>query len=432
MKKALIITYYWPPSGGGGVMRWLKMSRYLPETGWKPVIYTPENPDASVEDRSLIHEIHPDVEELKTRIWEPYQLYRFFTGKKKGEKLKAGYISDASTGSWKNKLSVFIRGNLLIPDPRVFWVKPSVKFLVKYLKDNPVDVIISTGPPHSMHLIALALKKKTGIFWIADFRDPWTDIDFYANLKLTRWADKKHHKLEKRILTKADCVVTVSPDCARGLQAKANRRVEVIYNGFDPDDFGFEAPVLDKNFTISHFGALNSDRNPIVLWKTLGEMAAGNAEFKKDLRIQLIGQTDSSVIKEIELSGLHENLVMMDHLPHKEGLLKLAGSQVLLLPINNSPNVKGILPGKMYEYFSLKRPVMAIGPEGADFAKIIDETKSGKCHNFDDYEGLRQTVNSFYQLFKAGELHVEPSGIERFSRKNLVKEFMALANKPKL
>jgi glycosyltransferase involved in cell wall biosynthesis len=200
MKKALIISYYWPPSGGGGVMRWLKMSKFFPELGWQPTIYTPENPDPSVTDESLLKEIHPATVELKTPIWEPYNIYRKLSGVKSNSKFKAGYISEASEGNWKSRLSVFIRGNFLIPDPRVFWVSSSVKFLSEYLKENPVDLIVSTGPPHSMHLIALKLKKIYDIPWIADFRDPWTDIDFYHKLKLTKLADKVHHRLEKKCL----------------------------------------------------------------------------------------------------------------------------------------------------------------------------------------------------------------------------------------
>lgn len=196
MKRVLIITYYWPPSGGGGVMRWLKMSKYLPEFGWQPVIYTPENPDPSVKDESLLKEIHPIAEIVKTPIWEPYDIYRKLTGKKKSDSFKAGYISEASRGNWKDKISVFLRGNLLIPDPRAFWVNPSVRFLRDYLNQNPVDLIITTGPPHSMHLIGLKLKKHINVPWLADFRDPWTEIDFYHRLKLTRWADRIHQKLE--------------------------------------------------------------------------------------------------------------------------------------------------------------------------------------------------------------------------------------------
>lgn len=426
MKKVLIITYYWPPSGGGGVMRWLKMSKFLPELGWQPIIYTPENPDASVTDESLVNEIHADTVELKTHIWEPYNIYRKLTGKKKETKFKAGFVSEASSGNWKNKISVFIRGNFLIPDPRRFWIKPSVKYLSKYLSENPVDLIVSTGPPHSMHLIALALKKNFDIPWIADFRDPWTDIDFYAELRLTKWADKKHHKLEKKVLSKADHVVTVSPGCARDLNNIVNRKIEVINNGFDPTDFEFERPELDKTFTISHFGAFNKDRNPVALWKVLGEIVKINSAFKKLLFIQLIGQTDDSVIQEIKKNNLFENTTIIDHLPHQKGLKKLSSSQLLLLPLNDAPNVMGILPGKMYEYMALRRPILALGPIKADYAHIINETNSGKVHDFNDSQKIQESILGYFELFQNKQLEVDSNSFEKYSRKNLAKKIVDL------
>ena len=253
-------------------MRWLKMSKYLPEFGWQPVIYTPENPDPSVTDESLETEVHPTTEIIRTPIWEPYDLYRRLTGKKSDTKFKSGYISEAARGNWKEKLSVFLRGNLLIPDPRVFWVRPSIKFLHKYLANNPVDLIVTTGPPHSMHLIGAGLKKHfKNIPWLADFRDPWTEIDFYHRLKLTRLADAMHRKMEKKILKMADIVTTVSPYLKGTTEKLAGRRVDVIYNGFDPADFSLEISPDHNYFSISHFGAFNRDRNPSFLWKALGE-----------------------------------------------------------------------------------------------------------------------------------------------------------------
>ncbi len=427
MKKVLIITYYWPPSGGGGVMRWLKMSKFLPGLGWQPIIYTPENPDPSVMDESLLKEIHPQIVELKTPIWEPYDFYRKLTGKKSGTKFKAGYISEASDGNWKSRLSVFIRGNFLIPDPRKFWVRPSIKFLSSYLKEYPVDLIISTGPPHSMHLIGLGLKKKFNIKWIADFRDPWTDIDFYHKLRLTKWADKIHRKLEKTVLLNADHVVTVSLGCAAGLEKIANRKVEVINNGFDPLDYQFELPPLDKVFSITHFGAFNKDRNPSLLWEVLGEMAKSDAEFKQALCIRLIGQTDESVITEIQRNGLKENIEMHDHLPHSEGLYKLSQSQVLLLPLNDAPNAKGILPGKMYEYIALRRPILALGPADADFSVILHETKAGIPVSFRDKAEIKKAVAFYYSLYKNGKLNVDPGAYEKYSRRKLAAQLLKLA-----
>jgi glycosyltransferase involved in cell wall biosynthesis len=426
MKKVLIITYYWPPSGGGGVMRWLKMSKFLPELGWQPIIYTPKNPDPSVIDESLLKEIHPKIIELKTTIWEPYDVYRKLTGKKSGSKFKSGYISEASEGNWKSKLSVFVRGNFLIPDPRKFWINPSIKLLTNYLKENHVDLIISTGPPHSMHLIALGLKEKFDIPWIADFRDPWTDIDFYHKLKLTKWADKKHRRLEKKVLEKANHIVTVSSGCAADLERIAHRKIEVIYNGFDPTDYEFAKPEPDKNFTISHFGAFNKDRNPASLWVALKQISENNAEFKKLLRIELIGQTDESIINDIKKNNLSKNLVLTDHVPHKEGLIQLSKSQVLLLPLNNAPNVKGILPGKMFEYMALQRPILALGPTDADYAAILRETNAGVPLDFDDIQGIKDTIENYFKLFKENRLVVDSNSYEKYSRKNLAGQFVNL------
>ncbi len=429
MKKVLIITYYWPPSGGGGVMRWLKMSKFLPELGWQPIIYTPENPDSSVTDESLVKEINREIIEIKTPIWEPYDLYRKITGKKSGTKFKSGYISEASSGNWKNRLSVFIRGNLLIPDPRKFWIKPSVKYLTNYLSENPVDLIISTGPPHSMHLIALELKKKFDIQWIADFRDPWTGIDFYHKLKLTRLADKRHKTLEKKVFSVADHVVTVSPGCAADMEKITGRKIEIINNGFDPTDYDFIVPEPDKNFTISHFGAFNKDRNPAALWIAMKELSQEDTEFKNRLKIRLIGQTDQSVIEDIKNNNLTENLVINEHLPHREGLIELSKSQVLLLPLNDAPNVKGILPGKMYEYLALRRPILALGPTDADYAVILRETKAGVPLGFSDITGIKQTLKEYFRLYKENKLFIQSEAFERFSRKNLAAQFIKLAEK---
>ncbi len=426
MKKILIITYYWPPSGGGGVMRWLKMSKFLPEFGWQPIIYTPENPDSSVADESLVKEIHPDVVELKTPIWEPYDFYRKLTGKKSGTKFKAGYISEASSADWKSKLSVFIRGNFMIPDPRKFWIKPSIKYLSQFLQDNPIDAMVSTGPPHSMHLIALGLKKKFDIPWIADFRDPWTQIDFYHKLRLTQWADRKHHKLESKVLLNADHIVTVSAGCAADLKTIINKKIEIIFNGYDPQDFDFKKLELDKTFTITHFGSFNKDRNPHSLWKALSELAKNDTQFSKLLRIQLIGQTDISVINSIKKNNLDENLVLINHLPHKEGLIEISKSQILLLPINDAPNVKGILTGKMFEYLAIQRPILAVGPSDADFAKIIKETRSGISVDFDDLPEMKKVVSDYFDQFLQSNLLIESGSYEQYSRKNLAKKFIEL------
>jgi glycosyltransferase involved in cell wall biosynthesis len=419
MKKALIITYYWPPSGGGGVMRWLKFTKYLPSEGWQPIVFTPSNPDPSATDNSLLKEISPETTVIKLPIWEPYDVYRKITGKKKEEKFKAGYIAEASTKGWKDKLSVFIRGNLMIPDPRKFWVRPAEKFLLAYLKDNPVDVIISTGPPHSMHMIGMRLKEKLNIPWVADFRDPWTNIDFYDRLRLTVWADKKHRSLEKKVLKSADLVTTVSWSWAEDFKGIVPREIDVITNGYDPEDFSNDAAKPDKFFSITHIGSFNKDRNPDAFWQALGSKAASDEGFRKNLKLRFVGQTDQSIFDSLEKNGIKECAEDFGFVDHKRSLEILGQSQVLLLPLNDAPNVSGIIPGKLFEYLATKRPVIVIGPATGDTARIINETAAGKVAGFEDGNGLRQIIDEYYMKFSENKLVIKDSAIKKYSRKEL-------------
>lgn len=429
MKRILIITYYWPPSGGGGVQRWLKFSKYLPQFGWKPIIYTPKNPDSSIEDQSLLSEVPVEAEVIKTPIWEPYQLYRSLTGKKKGQKFKAGYIAEASKSGFLDRLSVFARGNLLIPDPRMFWIKPSIKYLKNYLRQNPVDLIVSTGPPHSMHLIALGLKKHFNIPWLADFRDPWVNIDFYNKLRLTKWADRRHHKLEKRVIGKADIIVTVSENWANQFEKDHNKKVHVVTNGFDPEDFEGVVNQLDKEFSITHIGAFNQDRNPVVLWEVLKELCHENEIFKRSLRINLIGQTDQQIIDSIKKNGLGQALNLISHVGHKEIANHLTRSQLLLLPINNTPNAKGIIPGKAFEYMAAQRPVLVIGPADGDTAKVIRKENAGEICPFADKEGMKTKLLDYFLLFKDNQLFLDKNDFKQFSRKILANQIISLYDK---
>jgi len=426
MKKALIITYYWPPSGGGGVMRWLKFARYLPEYGWQPVVFTPENPDPSSTDQSLVGEIPQEAIVLKLPIWEPYDIYRKITGKAKETKFKAGYISEASSKGWKDKLSVFIRGNLMIPDPRKFWIKPAVRYLTHYLKDNPVDIIITTGPPHSMHLIGLRLREKFSIPWMADFRDPWTNIDFYHRLRLTGWADRKHHALEKQVLEKADIVTTVSWNWAADFRQIMARDIEVVTNGFDPDDFHFDHISRDTCFSIIHIGSFNKDRNPETLWQVLAQKAGTDPKFRKNLKIRFVGQTDGSIIQSLENKGLGENIEDLGYVDHRTSLAMLRQSQVLLLPLNDAPNVAGIIPGKLFEYLAAERPVIVIGPDDGDTAKIISATGAGKVAGFTEKEETGRIIDDYYRDFLSGELSVNNTEIVKYSRKELAGQLVRL------
>lgn len=431
MKRVLIITYYWPPSGGSGVQRWLMMSKYLPENGWQPVIYTPENPESPVADPTLLTNVCAEAEVIKRPIVEPYSYYKRFIGAKKEQTIKVGFTNeDKQENGWKQNITRWIRGNMFIPDARCWWIKPSVKYLTRYLKEHPVDAIISTGPPHSMHLIAMKLHEKLHIPWVADFRDPWTEIDFYQDLHLSRWADRKHHRLEKQVLTKADRVVTVGWDWAEGLKRHGAPQVDVILNGFDWSSEPTSQQIpLSRKFTLSHIGLLGPTRNNPTFWHALGELTNQYEEIRHHLDIQLIGQVDSSAIKSIDESGLSEFVTHFPHIPHDEVMQKQCASQVLLLFVNNTPNAKGIMTGKLFEYFSSGRPILCIGPEDGDAAHIISEVNAGVTIGFEEKEKMKEHLLALFEKYQSGKLECNNgTSIECYSRKALAKEYVRILN----
>ncbi|MFV0391274.1 MAG: glycosyltransferase family 4 protein [Paludibacteraceae bacterium] len=417
MKKVLIITYYWPPSGGAGVQRWLKFAKYLPEFGWQPVIYTPENPDFGIEDHSLEKDIADDLEVIKSPIWEPYEIYKTLIGKK-GRKVNVSFAEENKQKNRFHKIALSLRGNLLIPDPRCFWIKPSVKLLSKYLKKNKIDAIVTTGPPHSMHLIGKKIHKLTGIPWLADFRDPWTNIDFYRELNLTWIADKVHHKLEKSVLQNADVVVGVTPTCCNELARIAGKEVALVHNGYDEADITTTNAPVDSKFSLVHIGSLNAARNPYILWQALSGIVAENPEFAKDLKIRFVGNVEPVVLKEIEDRHLTRFVDQVGYLPHEEAIRFQQTAPILLLLINNTPNAKGILTGKFYEYMASERPILVVGPTESDAAKLLHETKSGQIVDFDDLEGMKNTISNLYNDYKAGTLIAKSKDYRQYSRKN--------------
>ena len=428
MKKVLVITYYWPPGSGAGVFRWLKFCKYLREYGWEPVVYTPSNPENPGHDPTLEKELPAGIQVIRRLIWEPYRFYKIVTGQKKEEKIQSGFLNENRKPSLTDKISTWIRGNLFIPDARKFWIKPSVRFLSSWLENHPVDAIVTTGPPHSLHMIGLQLQDKTGIPWLADFRDPWTQIDYHDKLMLSKVAARKHQQLEKKVLSQADRVVTVSPHCASGLKAIGNRKVEVITNGFDSDDFKGLPEYQYQSFSITHLGSMNADRNPHLLWDVLQDLVNTDPFFRNHLRIRLTGKTDLAVRKNLEKSGLIPYTIFTPPLPHREALAHAADSAILLLPLNNTPNVMGITTGKLFEYMGLRRPILCIGPPGGDAARIIRETGSGTTVDFYDAETCRETLLQWADRFRGKDLKPENRSSELYDRRKLTRKLSVILN----
>ncbi len=436
MQKVLILTYYWPPSGGAGVQRWLKFVKYLREFNYEPVVYTALNGEMPVIDESLQKDIPPNSTVLKTPIWEPYSIYKKFIGRKKDDKINASFLNETKKTGFTQKISVWIRGNFFIPDARKYWIKPSINYLNEYIKKNNIQKIISSGPPHSMHLIALGLKKQNpDLKWIADFRDPWTNIDFYEKLMLSKWADKKHHKQELSVITNADCVLSIGQTMSNEFEEmyastahsmttqREENKFKVITNGYDDEDIKTTSVTKDEKFSVAHVGTLVKDRNPDVLWKVLSKLIKENTEFEKQLQIKLVGKIDIYVNEQIELFGLSKYVYKIDYLPHNEVIMEQQKSHVLLLLVNNTKNAKGILTGKFFEYMLANVPVLAIGPTDGDLAKIMTETQVGLISNFEDASTLEKNI---LKLFKNEKINRNEKAIANYSRKNLTKQLVAI------
>jgi glycosyltransferase involved in cell wall biosynthesis len=435
VKKVLILSYYWPPSGGAGVQRWLKFVKYLRHYGWEPIVYTAQNGEYPIIDESFFKDIPEGITVIKQPIWEPYQLYKKVIGQKKEERVVSGFLNEGGKKGLGQKLSLWLRGNVFVPDARCFWIKPSIKYLNHWLEHNHVDALVSTGPPHSMHLIARGLKRKTAIKWLADFRDPWVNIDFAGDIAMGNRAKRLNTKLEKSVLDEADQVVVVSELMAEEFRTKTSTSVEVITNGYDPDDFKISDDLIrkDGNFNLVHTGSLNDRRNHPVLWKAIADLRNENQEFKNLFRLRLIGKNDASVRRSIEETGLSECCEFIDYLPHEKIIAEQKSASVLLLSINNYGSAengffspKATLTGKLFEYLAAEKPILMVGPNNGQAAEVVAGDILNRVVGFEDAHGMKQAL---LELFNNRELNKQSSSTTHYSRKELTREISDLLNR---
>lgn len=422
-KKLLIITYYWPPAGGPGVQRWLKFVKYLPDFNVQPIVYIPENPTYPIIDNGLQSEVSEKAIILKNKITEPYGFASFF-GKNKTKKISSGIIPNQKKQSFLEKTLLWVRGNIFIPDARFLWVKPSVKYLKKYIEENQIDTIVTSGPPHSLHLIGLQLKKELSVKWFADFRDPWTTIGYHKALKLSSSAEKKHKALEKEVLTTADTIIVTSKTTKTEFQAITSKPIEVITNGYDVEKVSKQP--LDEKFTLAHIGSFLSERNPRILWKALKELTKENPDFRRDFQLKLIGAVSQEVLDTISEFRLNDYVLNLGYVSHQEAVEHQRKSQVLLLIEINSNDTKSIIPGKLFEYMVSERPIIALGPEGSDFAEIITTTNTGVFFLYDEMEQLKELLLKYYNLYAAQNLKVHAIGLQQYSRRSLTEKLSKL------
>ena len=415
--KVLIVTYYWPPAGGPGVQRWLYFAKYLSNFGIEPIVFIPENPDYPILDDSLQKEIPADVKVITFPIIEPYAIAKKLS-KSNTTTMSKGVLPNENKQSFLQKSLLWIRGNCFIPDARVLWVKPAIKFLEKCIEENNINSIITTGPPHSVHLIGLGLKNKLGIKWIADFRDPWTSIGYHAKLKLNKRAIKKHSALEKEVLNTCNLLIVTSKGTKKHFETKTSNTIKVITNGFEPNEIDNNLS-LDTQFTISHIGSFLSDRNPKILWEALSELIQEEKKFAAKFKLQLVGIISDAVIDSIKSFGLKEFLENKGYVSHEEALVHQKKSQLLLLVEIDAVETKQIIPGKLFEYLKSGRPILAVTPSNSEVASIITTTNCGAVFNYSEKEALKTYIYNCFRLYEKKCLNVKSREIEQYTRKNL-------------
>lgn len=425
-KKVLIVAYYWPPSGGSGVQRWLKFVKYLPSFGWQPYVLTPENPSFEIRDDSLLKDVPAEAEVLRLPIWEPYRLFRW-AASLTGKPVRQTDLITTGKKSWWQGVASWVRGNLFIPDARIFWVKPSVQFLSDFLKSNDIRTIVTTGPPHSMHLIGLRLKKSDpGLRWIVDLRDPWSEWDLLDTLSLTGWARRQHQKLEREVLQRADEVITIAPYHVRRFEKLGGRKVTLITNGFDEDDFrGIERKRTSK-FTIRHIGMVDELRDPRPFMEALKRMITEDPRMSEKLVMEFIGSVNSGFRNFIEADGVLASITRFrDPLPHAE-LVRLYGeTDVQLLILAHTGLAPGNLPGKFFEYLASGNFIVGIGPVEGDAADILRSTHAGEMIERSSQEAIIQLLLQRITQWSEGT-EARNEDVSAFSRRNLTRQLSGL------
>jgi glycosyltransferase involved in cell wall biosynthesis len=431
--KVLIVTYYWPPAGGPGVQRWVKFVKYLKQFGITPVVVCPQGANYPVLDPLLQQDIPSDLEVLSLPIFEPARVLSKLAPQK-SRSISKGMVNTQNP-SLLERIMMTVRGHLFLPDPRKFWINPSVRRLERYLEHHPeIKLVITTGPPHSVHLIGKKLQQSRGIKWMADFRDPWTDIYYHKALNLMGWAQRRHLNLEQEVLESADRILTTSATTAASFQSRTPRAVSVITNGYDIEDFKTisvnDTGPSDK-FRLTHVGTMMEPRNPLVVWKALASLIEeqdldGFETFADDLEIELTGNVAAGVIESINNEGLGDYLVLAPNGSHKQAIEAMARGEILLLSERDEQDAHYIIPAKLFEYLALSRPILALGPAQSAIEPILKSTESGTYFVQGDYDGVTHYLSEAYRAFKFSSSRKNRVSSKVYERKNLTQQLAVL------
>ncbi|MCJ8166377.1 glycosyltransferase family 4 protein [Pontibacter sp. E15-1] len=425
----LYISYYWPPSGGPGVQRGLKFCKHLPAFGVRPTVLTVDEAQASYPllDRTFEKEVPDGLQVHRTATTEPFEYYKKLTGKK--EIPFSGFANQKEKDTLVDKVFKFVRGNLFIPDARVGWNKHALKKAEELLANGNYKAMITTSPPHSTQLIGLKLKKKHQLPWIADLRDPWTNIHYYDQLHHTALARRLDEKYEREVLEQADAIVVTSEDTKRLFLNKPvsidPRKIHVIPNGYDEQDFTLPSQPPKQELCITYTGTITEAYNIDVFLKALAHTMSVHDAV--DYRLRFVGQVSEGLKKRIEQAGLGGITEFIPYVPHEAAIAYLMQSTVLLLAIADVDAVYANVPGKLFEYLASNKPIICLGPVHSDTDRIIDECGAGRLFHYTAYDLM---VDHLDQLSKAWKINPNQDlpyiNHARYSRKSLASDLAKL------
>ncbi len=420
-KKVLIISYYWPPAGGPGVQRWMKFAKYFPENGIEPTFFVPDKPNYPVYDYSLNNHIIKDLNIIRHPIFE---LSSIFRNNKYLNNIRKGNVKNKINQSFFQKMLFFLRGNLFIPDMKIFWRKTSVNFLKKYIIKNSIETIITTGPPHSIHLIGLDLKNKLNIKWIADFRDPWLKLNYLQRFHLLKYTKKIHKKYRDDVLNNADAIITTSKKLKIYFDTISKNNFKVT-NGYDY----FRKDIkLDKQFSISHVGSIYPDRNPKILWLAIEKLCINISGFINDLKLNFVGNVDQEFKNNLKSKIFAKCINYCGYVDYENTIDYVCRSQLLLMIEVNDIESSYAVPGKFYDYLNSNRPILAIGPNNSEVSSILNKTNTGDFYNYKELDLVYNYILESYNKFKMGSNIISPINLEKYSRKELTKDMVKIIN----
>ena len=421
MKNVLVITYYWPPAGGPGVQRTLKFVKYMKEFGWNPIVLCPESGDYPILDSS--HEADTrNIKVYKQNFFEPHNLYKKLKGMKETEQITTTVLTDKSN-SFIDKLSKWIRLNLFIPDARMGWIYSKNKFINRIFEENEIDLIYSSGPPHSAHLVARKWAKKKKCPYAVDLRDPWTDFVSYQENKRSFFATKLDKSLEEKVLTKAEKVIVISPSMKESyLKYKESDLIEVITNGFDEEDFeNNTTEPVEFNWTYS--GNLDKNRVPYPLLDAVSEF---NKIHPNVIKLSFVGRQCPELHEYIKKLEIETSCEIEDYVSHKEAIKRVQSTFGLVLVIDNVPNNESFLTGKIFEYIGAKKRIIGIGPTKGDAAKVLNESSAGEMFSYNDSASILEYLKKSYKDFC--EKTVFENQSEMYTRKRLTEKLCKVFN----